>query len=1797
MLERVPATAESAAQCLLRNAERPHRSYRLLDPKFWRHGGQDLDTPAWWPIYLNKVRAVPHSRPRVVTDSKSPGVATLRTQTSRWTSEGGKNVSYSIHDVGNGGARRYTQATRSAQAYAPQQVEAEYDDILYNDEQNNPPYPSYHDSAYSDSQNDHNRINQPHLNPFVRAHQGQSLFPLTASGEFTDYTADLTQYSSANTQPTYPEDEPYEPVEAPPTFEELRDIINLPQPRPVKDVRPARERGKSQAPLQRFIDGPEADQLEPPIESKKNKSLSARGDDVMEHKDSTPDTIYEEAWSLYVHSDNRAEEAIKTFELLSQSPKPRYKVRAITVLHELPEERRAQMMRSWTQAPQAKDFLAALDSEISDRQYESAIDVASQAAYSKVNLFPKLAAALIQRTLWTALGKLLARCHQDKTVNALISSMHDYSAEQKQRIPARIPAPFGGLLIECVQLRSLPASLTSLTRALPTATTIPEQNLRYLRSLRTHLKQLCVRSEHITKHMRIEDLHSMIDNRTESEMLHICGLRTIVNAPYTAGSAMAAFRIYQSLRQRHPAFAIRVNVLEQLLVLCAQDRMPVSSLLEVFEGCQALHHQRTKRMYNHILSACAKQGNVEDLKRLFDMYRHEHGQPDDLRILSPLVYVHAVSGDAKNAQREFDRIKQEFKMTPNTFCWNILLLAHARSEDPASAFKIRQQMSDAHILPDSHTYGTLLSVHAERGDTNAAIELVREVVESGFPITPVMSNTVVEAYLANDDIQTARQWVFETSKSMQKAGIQDPRTRLWNSLLRYYAFKADSRNFDVIEKSMRRRDITLDEMSYAASLALLVNTNKTDVAVEKLRWMAKTGEVAATQLHYSIVLAGLIKDKRRDMVTAMLHELEQQFPRIDHKVGELILRQQAERTHVTADDKAPDYSAAVALLVKLLSQHGASQQAASQGFLKSMLQSMVSRDSFQEADVLLKAIEPQRYSSNSIGLLVQSLKINTENSKWSVVNETWQKLFVLIRQRNLPSRPLEGQSASEDTPALPATVVSSEGAATPTSPSNGFPEVLADRRFALEEPLNYYMEAMARQHKQSELLRMLRDDFRKSGFALTGRNWNKLIQVLCRSNDPTHHVKAFEFSEQYMINRAQSWKLLMRGKLVREVFQPLTEASKAGEKVKPQYRTVDRLEAIATDRERRIPTYLTMIHLASVLERTQKHAARVRDRRQLDKIILAAPKTKRFLQQMPHSNDNLQRTILRGESAQEDAIPRPRSEGAFRRQVDSAADADGRRVIDRLSPEHLLEARTIFQEFGNQLADNDVKIQHAERWTGQISTEPTVLAGQGRMETTSESESRVRSQRRQKLAFFNAVMRELRHETVFVPLDMFSPKPTRSVSHSPEIVEGKADVASQKQPSQLLRNVRTAQQELRELAASKADKTESILTVRERLDRLAAEKSVRTEQLKARQLLGSTATKLAIPYAQLRRKRRNIAFKQRKTAAAVLELAYKQCRPETSERTFTRSKRFRQFIAARTRIRALRARRKDADLRKQGIDVPPTVGAQSPDVGPGELTRFRFVTPQRRSSRPQMHLSHRDRTLISIRKRMRRGQIVNNPKIPYTGTAFRYNMYRHRMRLLQRYYERRLESLPEDFDHKLRSEIYRRLQRVKLHLLRFGVARPDGSIDTDPWQQYLAAVKAGEYGDPTFWTARRLAEIDAQEAPVAASEEPRGPDVFTPLMYGKSEEEERQDALYEAEKQMRKQEIDRMVAEQAQYELEHKEEYEQLRAEKAAKEAELRGEGIYVPFAGEPEAPSKLNQAQELSDNVADDMRYVERGW
>jgi len=1323
MLERVPATAESAAHLFLRSFERPYRSTRVLDPNFWRHGLDHLDTPAWWPLYLQQVRQVPHSRP---APAEVPTV-------QRWNSK-----PVTPRPRRTPGARPFTASASPAQQGQAQQrvydVFGQDDD--YEERAGQPAdvedAPAENAWALRRKERQRQQQQEDFDQPFVSDLSRQRPANARVSPQTT------------NRRTTFDHAAPSAPV-PPPNNNQPHE--SHPQ---VSQSKEERRRNKFE---QRF-----EERLEQILDLSDHNHKAFNGLVLKKNDISAAD--FDRAWRLFIALDIQEKVASYMFKFLSRSAHSSDVPRALEAFRLIPRDER-----------RYDHYHAAICLEQKRYQHHGAMNLAFEAAIKGFKTpLQDLLAYFVQNLLWNSVAELL---HRNKTADR---DMAAFALELRAKVRRKVPLDHE-LLKSCANVKDLHLKVLSLAERLRSRHADLLEHKDLLDTFFKDLVVFCVRSPECMRSAAASGLLALFDLQNEFGCLQLQeeALHTLLHSPSRAAKVDIALMTYRNLRFNRPHAEVPTWMLGGLIGICSDANYSLDIYNYLLDEFEDIHGVPDEQAYQRILTSCARQGNTDAVYRVFAQYRHHHDKISNIAWLTPLIYCHAVTGDVDNARKQFARIKDEFGYEPNQTCWNMLLLAHVRSDDQISAFDVFEEMQKSHIRPGSYTYGTLLAICAAYGDTETALELLAKARDDGVRIMVPMVNTVVEAYLSNHDVQAAMRFAISTSQS----GTSESLTRLWNSFIRYFAAKGDIPGLMKARRLMSDYNVKADEMTYAAVMSALTLMRKTSEAVTLLQDMHHKQGLAVTAFHYSIVLHGFVMEHNRDMVVVIANEMRQRFPNLSPGANRALLLLQSQRDRYTKGQNTHSVTLFASVLEDMYTSGGtASHFDQSFGrpqkgsvvaslYFETVIESMIQSGSYEQASQLLDHLETTMReretvdSARSTKLLLARMDVAIARGDHRALQHIWDRFFDYA-SRNLKSiRSLRQQRETSTFNAENTDADKSvSGAVSPGDSRSEETPVLRAWRISLSKPLNRYIEAMAQQNRLDEMVGFVKRRFRTAGFKLTGQNWNKYIQVLCRSRDVNHHAHAFAMTETLMLNRAQSWKLLQRGLLRQKrtsyMFKAIGEHKRPLLQGESSYSVAKRLDVMRFNPRRIIPTYTTMVHLSSVLA----HAAREAENGyplELNLINQFAPDTKKFLQKMPYLKDSLQGQLLRGLERGNDPKPRPRSEQSTREKVDVSGIFGSKSPLDHLPAEFLEDIEAIVRPRDDIRAllkgttssakfsrSDEQDIQLGEKFFGKIARDPIVLAGKGRFETDLERAIRVKQHEKEKIKQVRALREDLR---------------------------------------------------------------------------------------------------------------------------------------------------------------------------------------------------------------------------------------------------------------------------------------------------------------------------------------------------------------------------------------------------------------------------------------------------------------------
>jgi len=1486
MLERVPASAESAANLLVRSFDRPIRSTRILDPRFWRHGVEELDTASWWPLYLQKIRQVPHDGNK--SPKEQPVAPLSHSQTASrgcYDTVANRNPQGYAH---NGSARHYTVSTAKRQA---QHAKRLYD--VFNSTEDTDPI-----SEEVGTNTARDTVARQEL-PLQR---WKSVADIRVKRGDADAISERDDGVRSVDQELLTRHNPSTHVSGWDVHSGFASLVPDEGQGGVKDTTMA-ELG----PTQLEIEGIQDERVENKVpHNEKHQELF----NAMQNKQNDKTLQFDEVWRVFTRLADQEAVAPAVFDFLQKSRDRNQLSRAINAFELISEERRTEDI-----------YKAAMDVELKRPRLKRAMNIAFEASVRGFDLLPVLFNYFVEHLLWNSAAELVQRCQADEQVR--VTSVLAMTKEDSKHLFSR-----------CGAMPDLLSKVTSLAERLKWQDATLTQSRLVLQGVCRVLTVECARSSAVIDCITREGVLALLDlgNHFGQDQLHETILTTIFKHPHRAQYADLALFVYRNYRLAMSNDSVPARILGRLLSICGDAKVDFhiySYLLREFSlHCTA---QESEAAYQRVLTFCARQGQAYATEQFLQAYIGIYGKPKSLAMLTPLIYVRAVSGDYTNARKQFDRLKDEFQLKPNQICWNMLILARVRSDNDSSAFEVFEEMVASGVEPDSYTYGTLLAVCASQADMDAAVELLAEARDSNIPITIPMIGSVVEACLSNDDERQALGFVYAATAS----GTQESLTWLWNILLRYYSFKGDTNAMLRVRKRMADSEVKADDMTYAALISDLISRKRTVEAIQLLRDMHFQEGLPVTLFHYSMVLHGLAMEGNRDMALVIYTEVKQRFPYMSASVDVAMLNLQSQRdtTHDSTGGSEHALHFLSTLLMEAGRQHEAlatfgpsngpkSPQAIWFGTFEAFLSSLIRNGSYDQAQLLLRNLQSSKWSDDlkdkkhiSDTLLLASMDLAIARQEWEEVEEIWQNLFNReqgeYRAVKLPSLKVQtssGKSSVPDTTIHDTGGTNSRGI-TDDLKSEVRRPVLGRQRFSLSAPLNRYMAAMAQAGRLDDLWHFIQNKFQPAGFELSGRNWNKYIQLLCNSQDDKHKIAAFTLMEKTLLKHAQSWKLLTRGLLRRKHTRHVLEASSKDQRPVMQKRDIyhvtkrDRLMRLQP--ERKIPTYLTFVHLADVLQQAARRAKFDRPGLMM-KIQRVAGKTKNFVQRMPYLKDRIQGTLLRKQPARPDAKPRPRSELSLRKSTDLSGILGSKSPLDHVPAELLDDIEALISPLDDtrQLLRRDRamalspqqqrEVAVGEQIIGQIDRGSIVLAAKGRREGSHDREGRITLEEKQRLQTVAHIRHDLRTQRLLESTDRGRPAipvpsalpetyPTSSSSHlkasseilaqlhgvktntNKQLVSDAANDQVQDTPSQLPTKSGS------ELVTKPFDK----LSVSEQLERL---ESYRESIAERSQSLFSTASepkssKLAIPYASLRRTRRIHANRQRAVTQAIIRKA------------------------------------------------------------------------------------------------------------------------------------------------------------------------------------------------------------------------------------------------------------------------------------------------------------------------------------
>ncbi|RMZ76180.1 hypothetical protein DV737_g4945, partial [Chaetothyriales sp. CBS 132003] len=1031
----------------------------------------------------------------------------------------------------------------------------------------------------------------------------------------------------------------------------------------------------------------------------------------------------DKAWYIWVSLPDQERFASQVLKKFSQAKNATDLDHAMQAYSIIPQDERT-----------ADDYASAISVAISRHRYAQAFEICNESVEGGKGLEPAqtLLLCCLRQRLWKNAARAWRSFFMDKRQNDVDWSVLDNDPDLVSlatRLLKRLNAADVVLAVDLPTLKQLSSLLvTRIASSAGVMAVVTQEGLVQVYNLSKAIGIL--EPAHFT--LALSNLCNTLRDRLRVDL---------------------ALLAYGSFRSTFPRLSEGVFI--GLLRLCTYAKSKPETLDYVMKQYREFHVPKTKS-YNTVMMAMAREANVHEVERYFDDYKQTTGRPVGLPVLVPRLYVHAITGDVAQTKNVFAQIRNEYGLEPDIVCWNILLYAHCRSPEPHGAFDAFDEMIGRGIQPDTYTFGTLTAIASNSGDTPRVLSLLDLAGQYGVSRHGDMIASVVHSLCLNGRGQEA--WDF--AEQATRTGVHGSAVRIWNNLLRHYAFLTDEKAVAQIQKTMQRLGVKPDAMTYAALMTALVRNARTADALGLLRRAHLKGQVVATAFHYSILIHGFAMEKNRDMVLTLYKEMDDRFPRVSPSARLAMLYSQLHRdwdntlqklvtsptprnttlslpnAQAVAKDSILDTS--VADMVTKEPQPGfrrrTPQSALSSISAEVLIDNFMADAQVERSVHVMNTVLPNSQRSqpeissrsDSIELLTTRMFVATHERDWRAVDTIWSRILTSAVRKGLAfNAPPQLLAELHSFQASGAHVQQVCDKCKDLLAAAGL-AILPANRFILSRPLSRYVQALELQPDLSGRLQHLISSLVACGFELSSKNWNSAVQALCKSSLEHDHFVAFEMFHEKFLTHLPTYRNLFSSTYANPVqIARGKQADVAKRKITEQ-----------TNPGVLIPTYFTVVYLASTLRKSRPSG----NKGFVSKVSARFPQAYQYVNRLPYKADRVQGVLLRGKSGLGNPIKRPR-ESTF---VDVAGVVGSSATIDQVSSDVLDEIPSkLPQPGGNPVIDDVSALEIGSALKGEPVLGKKVLPGLHRDESEASQRLRLKKEHADRVDAAGRLMRDL----------------------------------------------------------------------------------------------------------------------------------------------------------------------------------------------------------------------------------------------------------------------------------------------------------------------------------------------------------------------------------------------------------------------------------------------------------------------
>ncbi|KAL8853841.1 MAG: hypothetical protein Q9221_001312 [Calogaya cf. arnoldii] len=665
----------------------------------------------------------------------------------------------------------------------------------------------------------------------------------------------------------------------------------------------------------------------------------------------------------------------------------------------------------------------------------------------------------------------------------------------------------------------------------------------------------------------------------------------------------AALELYRSIRadlNLVPDSRLLMAMLKRFSALRNSQGM-----YEVLEDFRKHHEAPPKEAYPLMMAQFARHGDFGAVDELFRDFIDRYGKGEIQRHARNLFYACFRRAEADRADSVLMSLREAYGYKPDLEAWNILIATYARVGNYDGAMSLLENLIAANVTPGNSTYGILMGMFAKTSDYDTTSALYEQAISAGIKPTTSMVNSLVLALLSADRFDEAYQVVQEAVSMDLDDAPNQPRTRMWNTLLTHCALNKQLDKVAEVQKRMHEAGVPFDDMTYAALMQSLCIKNMPGAALRIKNVIMRSNGVRPTTLHYSILMGGFMKTNEPNKVLLLAKEMlknninptfssQNQLLRVASKVDE---REDDEKN---AGDQPFQARRAEEVMRQALETLNPMELAPFGP--KPRAQSNPVNVAFYSTyfSYMIYLYGKKRSFDRVVGLYDEYISTAQKVHGNAGALPPVEFLSALMVTH------LNAGEHAETEKCWHLAVEKSEQLARKVGADTSQPGwVLHKYRFTLALPLTRYMQSLHACSRVDDIATTV-DYLQYAGYRLSVHNWNKYSQILAQAGKSQ---LAFEICEKHLMNGWPGWEHF--GSPVR-----------AKNKIKKQWNPT------SLDRGRPFPHYETLVYLAGVYL-DLKSMPYGTGRETLQDVERLAPRAMEAVLKMPNFDDAIQHSVLR----------------------------------------------------------------------------------------------------------------------------------------------------------------------------------------------------------------------------------------------------------------------------------------------------------------------------------------------------------------------------------------------------------------------------------------------------------------------------------------------------------------------------------------------------------------------------------------